>query len=102
MEGSFNNKCKKCNKKIKEGGGIMGPGEKGIVCTALCEKCLKTIFPEGKNMPVTIDKDGNLYFIDEPRNVMIIFFSYGDTPYASCTEISLEEEECGCAFPFFS
>ena len=32
---------------------------------------------------------------------MVIFFSYGEVPYTSCTEVSLEdEEECGCDFGF--
>jgi hypothetical protein len=91
-------KCKKCGKKTREGG-LRAAGKKGSA--VVCDKCLKAIFPEGKDFPVTMDKDGNLYFVDEPRKVMIIFFSYGNVPYSSCTEMSLEENEYGCGFPFF-
>jgi len=91
-------KCGRCGKGVKEPA-IRGEGTaEGRV---LCAKCLKSIFPEGKDLPATMDGDGNLYFIDKPRNCVVVFFSYGDVPYSSCTEISLEEEECGCIFDMY-
>jgi hypothetical protein len=98
MSKSSSDVCKKCGKKIKEGG-LRAVGKK--TSTVVCDKCLKAIFPEGENLPVTMDKDGNLYFIDEQRQVMFIFFGYGDVPYSSCTEMSLEENQYGCGMPFF-
>jgi hypothetical protein len=98
MEKITEEKCRKCGKKVKEGG-IRGEGADQP--TVLCGKCLKAIFPEGKDMPKTMDQDGNLYFIDNARNCVIIFFSYGDVPYSSCTEVSAEEEECGCGFGLY-
>jgi hypothetical protein len=85
-------KCGRCGKGVKEAG-IRGEGAgEGKI---LCKKCLRTIYPEGKDLPVAMDGDGNLYFIDKPRNCVVLFFGYGDVPYSSCTEISVEEEECG-------
>jgi hypothetical protein len=87
--------CRKCGNEVKDGGVTgEGSGDQPVICRA----CLETIYPEGMGLPVTMDKDGNLYFADKARNTMVIFFSYGDTPYSSCTEVSLEEEEWGCGF----
>lgn len=81
--------CKRCGKGTTEPGvRSHGTGETLV----LCVDCLNAIFPEGKGMPVEIDKDGNLYFINKPNNEMIILFAYGDVPYSSCTRVSLEEE----------
>lgn len=95
MEKNKEERCRKCGKKAKDMG-IKGEG--ADQSAVLCVKCLKAIFPEGKDMPKTMDGDGNLYYIDEARNCVIIFFSYGDVPYSSCTEISAEEEEFSCGF----
>ena len=44
-----------------------------------------------------MDGEANLFYVDKPGNRMTIFFSYGEVPYSSCTEVSLEEEEeFGC------
>lgn len=95
MEKRVVEKCIKCQKEVKEAGvRSMGTGE----AATLCARCLKALYPEGREMPVEMDKDGNLYFIDKPGNRMVIFFAYGDVPYSSCTEVSLEEEECGNGF----
>ncbi len=90
--------CKRCGRGVADGG-IRGEGEGEQ--PVLCRDCVNTIYPEGKDMPVLVDKDGNLYFTDKSRNMMVIFFSYGDAPYSSCTEVSLEEEECGCGFSLY-
>jgi hypothetical protein len=90
-----NGKCRKCGGAV-ETAGIRGEG--GGEQPVLCAHCLEAIYPAGKGMPVAMDKDGNLYFMDKPRNSMIIFFAYGDVPYSSCTEVSLEEEDWGCGF----
>ncbi|MDR2017637.1 MAG: hypothetical protein LBQ00_01955 [Syntrophobacterales bacterium] len=91
--------CGRCGKGVREAG-IRGEGAGNQ--RILCKKCLKSIYPEGKDLPVTMDMDGNLYFIDKPRNVVMVFFGYGNIPYSSCTEISLEEDEyCGCGFNLY-
>ena len=90
-------KCGKCGKAVKAPAiRGEGAGEDKV----LCARCLKSIFPEGKDLPTAMDGDGNLYFIDKPRNCVVVFFSYGDAAYSSCTEISLEEE-WGCGFNLY-
>lgn len=91
-------KCARCGKGVRKVG-IRGEGTGDD--KVLCAKCLKAIYPEGKDLPAAIDGDGNLYFIDKPRNCVVVFFSYGDVPYSSCTEISLEEDEYGCGFNLY-
>lgn len=95
---SVTGNCSRCGKGVK-GTGIRseGEGEDRILCKA----CLKAIYPEGKDLPAAMDGDGNLYFMDRPRNCVVVFFSYGDVPYSSCTEISLDEEEWGCGFALY-
>ncbi len=98
MKKKSSDTCRKCGNSVKEGG-LRAAGTRST--QVVCDKCLKTIFPEGVNFPATMDQDGNLYFIDEARHVMFIFFAYGEPPYSSCTEMSLDENQYGCGFPFF-
>jgi hypothetical protein len=98
MGKSTGEKCNKCGKKVKDVGIRSEGTDEGVI---LCRKCLTAVYPEGMGLPAVMDKDGNLYFIDKPRNCMVIFFSYGEMPYAACTEVSLEEEECGCGFNLY-
>jgi hypothetical protein len=98
MKGSVSVRCIKCGSPVEtEGVRAEGAGEDRVMCT----DCLGVIYPEGKEMPVAMDKDGNLYFIDKSRNAMVIFFAYGEAPYSACTEVNLEEEECGCGFSIY-
>ena len=99
METSASEKCRKCGKSVGEG---CVRGEGTGEPTALCAECLESAYPAGKGLPVVMDMDGNLYFIDKARNCMVIFFAYGDAPYSACTEVGLEEEdECGCGFALY-
>ncbi len=89
-------RCRRCGEEGREVG-VRGEGTGEP--TVLCADCLEAVYPEGRGLPVAMDMDGNLYFINKPKNCMIILFAYGDTPYTACTEVSLEdEEECGCGF----
>ncbi len=93
MEETIIEICKNCGKRTEEVGvRSQGTGEALVLCVA----CLNAMYPEGKEMPAEMDKDGNLYFIDKRNNEMIILFAYGDVPYSSYTKVSLEEEDvCG-------
>lgn len=95
MGAKVSGKCKKCGKKAEQEG-IRGEGAGRR--PFLCVPCLESIYPEGRELPLAMDKDGNLYYTDKARNCMVIFFSYGDVPYSSCTEVSLDDEEWGCGF----
>ena len=92
MEKQTADTCRKCGKQTQEPGIVsQGTGETLVMCA----DCLSAIYPEWRQTPPDMDKDGNLYLIDRPNNAMIIVFAYGDVPYSSFTKVSLEEEECG-------
>ena len=86
-------RCHICGEVPKKTGvGHEGAGNVPVVCG----DCLDRVFPERGDLPVEVDADGNLYFIDGIQQKVFLFFAYGDPPYSSCTEIAAEDEGEGC------
>ena len=100
MAGKARAACRFCSTPLKKRGAGKNVVNQGV---GLCTECLDRIFPERGDLPVMADRDDNVYFLDEAEKRIYIFFSYGDVPYTSCTEVDISEEcsEMGCGDLFF-
>jgi hypothetical protein len=92
--------CRFCSTPLKKRGTGKNIVSHGV---NLCIDCLDRIFPERGDLPVMADSDDNVYFLHEAERRVYIFFSYGEVPYTSCTEVDIGEEclEMGCGDHFF-
>jgi hypothetical protein len=86
-------KCTLCNAGVAEGGVREERVRNPFI---ICEACLDRICPEREGKDVFVDKDGNLYLVDDNQEKVTIFFSYGGIPYSSYTEVHTDDVLGGC------
>lgn len=85
--------CHLCAEKAGDDAVKQDKARKPVI---ICGNCLDRIFPERSRMDVVVDDDANLYFVDNEQRRLYLFFSYGNAPYASCTELSLDDIDDTC------
>lgn len=85
--------CHLCAEKAGDGAVKQSKVKNPVI---ICGNCLDRIFPERGTMDIVVDKDANIYFIDNEQGKLYLFFSYGNAPYASCTEILLDDIDDTC------
>lgn len=88
MPSKSTRKCRLCQCRVT-GGGVRE--DRARTPFIICEACLDRICPEREGKDVFVDKDGNLYLVDDRQEKVTIFFSYGETPYSSYTEVHTDD-----------
>ena len=86
-------KCRLCNEPVKKGGVREDRVRNPFV---ICDTCLDYICPDRGDKPLFVDRDGNLYVVDDRQEKVTIFFNYGESPYSSHAEVHTDDILCGC------